>query len=270
VILNDLADEQAVIKTIETNMFSFWTAYGRVPEGEVFEDERLIRFSTRFPHPLFNAVFGAQLTINQIAPTIKEQIDYFKARGTPFYWWTGPITRPSDLEHRLIAHGLTDDGSVRGMAIDLATLPDNVPVPDDFEIVPVTDSEMLHQWVTAVLVGNGRPESAHDAVYQLEQGVGLGSPPTRYLGLLAGQPVACAVMHLDSEVAGIYVVATAPEARGKGIGAAMTLKPYLDARDQGYRVGVLQASSMGYPIYRRLGFKKYCDLGVYFYQNESL
>jgi hypothetical protein len=33
-----------------------------------------------------------------------------------------------------------------------------------------------------------------------------------------------------------------------------------DARAEGYRVGVLGSSPMGYGVYRRLGFREYCTL----------
>ena len=60
--------------------------------------------------------------------------------------------------------------------------------------------------------------------------------------------------------AGIYCVATLPEARGKGIGAALTLKPLLDAREMGNRVGVLQSSDMGFNVYEKLGFRHLCQI----------
>jgi predicted acetyltransferase len=57
-------------------------------------------------------------------------------------------------------------------------------------------------------------------------------------------------------VASVYGVGTVPDARGRGFGAAITLHPFLDARDQGYHYGVLFATEMGAPVYRRLGFRE--------------
>jgi predicted acetyltransferase len=55
-------------------------------------------------------------------------------------------------------------------------------------------------------------------------------------------------------------VATLPEARGKGIGAAVTLKPLHNARELGYIIGVLQSSEMGFNVYKRLGFRHLCQI----------
>jgi len=64
-------------------------------------------------------------------------------------------------------------------------------------------------------------------------------------------------------VAGIYNVGTVPEARGKGIGAAITLAPLLEARSRGYKIAILHASELGYSVYRRLGFQDYCQMNIY-------
>jgi predicted acetyltransferase len=60
-----------------------------------------------------------------------------------------------------------------------------------------------------------------------------------------------------------------PQARGRGIGAAITLAPLLEARQMGYRVGILQASSMGYKVYQRLGFRDFGKLSVYLWEQEG-
>jgi predicted acetyltransferase len=69
-------------------------------------------------------------------------------------------------------------------------------------------------------------------------------------------------------VAGIYNVTCIPEARGQGIGSAITLAPLLKARELGYQIGILQASQRGYNVYRRLGFQDFGKLSLYLWEND--
>jgi GNAT superfamily N-acetyltransferase len=83
------------------------------------------------------------------------------------------------------------------------------------------------------------------------------------VGRLGGRPVATATLLLAAGVAGVYFVLTVPAARRRGIGTAITLAALREARDLGYRTGVLGASGLGLPVYRRLGFEEYCRIAVY-------
>jgi len=109
------------------------------------------------------------------------------------------------------------------------------------------------------------PTAAAEALFEHFLNMGFDNLDTQrnYVGRLNNEPVASATLFLGAGVAGLYYVATLPQARQKGIAAAMTLAACLEARDMSYRVGVLQSSPMAVSIYRRLGFKQYCSLGRY-------
>ena len=146
------------------------------------------------------------------------------------------------------------------MAIDLDEMNGSMQSPDGFEIRVVDDEESLHTWSKAFLNGYGLPPDWESITFDLWMQLGLDLPIRNYLGYLNGDPVSTSTVFYGGGVAGIYCVATLPEARGKGIGAALTLKPLQDAREMGYRVGVLQSSEMGYKLYQRLGFRHLCQI----------
>ena len=107
---------------------------------------------------------------------------------------------------------------------------------------------------------------------QKQDGIGCQVSGRRYLALHGDsqpfrrsdeQPVAISSLLLHAGVAGIYGVATIPEARRQGIGAAMTLAPLREARARGYAIGTLSPSEMGLRIYRRIGFREYCNIYIY-------
>jgi predicted acetyltransferase len=57
-------------------------------------------------------------------------------------------------------------------------------------------------------------------------------------------------------VAGAYWVGTAPEARGRGLAELCTRAAGNAGFDLGARVAALQASPMGEPVYRRMGYSE--------------
>ena len=85
-----------------------------------------------------------------------------------------------------------------------------------------------------------------------------GIPPDAFHVYVA--EAGCSVVAYDHEGdCGIYLVATAPEARGRGLATALMTRALLDARERGCATSSLQATARGRPIYERLGYR---DLGV--------
>jgi GNAT superfamily N-acetyltransferase len=80
-----------------------------------------------------------------------------------------------------------------------------------------------------------------------------------YVALAGGEP-ACSVVTYDVESdCGVYVVATAPAAQGRGLATAVMTRAMADARERGCATSSLQATKRGRPVYERLGFE---DLGA--------
>ena len=76
----------------------------------------------------------------------------------------------------------------------------------------------------------------------------------RFVALLDREPVATSRLSMAGGVAGLYTMVTLPHAQRRGIGLAMAHRAMAAGRDTGMRLGALQATSMGYPIYKKLGF----------------
>jgi GNAT superfamily N-acetyltransferase len=150
------------------------------------------------------------------------------------------------------------------MVIELAKLPGQQQL-SNLMIRQVEDSQRLLAWAQVVATGFGLAEEVYDAYIDLELSLGI-LPPTsarRYLGYQNDIPVASSELVFDAGVAGIYAVTTLPEARRQGFGASMTAFPLYEAQRNGYKLGTLQASSMGHPVYVKLGFEDVYNFEIY-------
>jgi len=80
-----------------------------------------------------------------------------------------------------------------------------------------------------------------------------------YLARRDGLPVACTAAFDVAGDCGIYWVGTLSEARGAGLATGLMRQALFDARERGCTTTSLQATAMGRPVYRRLGYR---ELGV--------
>lgn len=90
--------------------------------------------------------------------------------------------------------------------------------------------------------------------------LGWDFPVRNDLGYWNGMPIATSSLFFGAGVAGIYIVSTLSHARGKGIGAALTVRPLQEAREMGYHTGILQSSPMGFNVYKRLWVRHLCQI----------
>lgn len=77
-----------------------------------------------------------------------------------------------------------------------------------------------------------------------------------YIGRDGERIVSTAVGITQNGMTGIFNVATPPEQRGRGYGAALTSRAVRDGFDAGAELAYLQSSELGHGVYRRLGFRE--------------
>jgi ribosomal protein S18 acetylase RimI-like enzyme len=142
------------------------------------------------------------------------------------------------------------------MAVDLLALNENLQRPSALTIEQVQDLDTLKAWCHIANTCFEWSDVAESAFFTLmSESLDTQVPFYHYMGYLNGEPVATSSLLLGAGVAGIYNVATLPDARRQGIGTAITLAALRDARATGYRIGILQAYEMGLTFTIDLDFK---------------
>lgn len=81
-----------------------------------------------------------------------------------------------------------------------------------------------------------------------------------WVGYVGDRPVATSTAYVDDAFVGVYAVATAPGARGRGYGEAITWAATLCRPDL---PATLQASDMGRPVYARMGYRTVTEFTVW-------
>ena len=258
----------AVRELVLANWAEFYLRLGRAPVAELTVGPHLSWLLTGIPDAFLNTVFRVDIPPDRTAEVVDEALAQFHHKHVArLSWWAD--NPDDDVGRQLLRRGLTLASGPTAMAADLGSIPDQFDLPPGLVIAPVVDHEQLKAWVHVSCVGFEIPEWAERRVLELCAPVALEPPMHSYLAVLDGRPVATSQLFLGAGVAGIYNVTTLPEARGRGMGRAVTHAALAEARRQGYGVSILQASDLGYPVYRRLGFADFGRLGAYVWSESS-
>jgi GNAT superfamily N-acetyltransferase len=264
-ILTDLSTP-SLARVIKDNLYDYFRFLGRSATSEIEEGPGWLRWRTPVYHPWFNGVLCSRPPAAGDTAFVENNLTFFQSHSTPaITWWLSPDQRPTEWAPYLQAHGFHFDDSTPGMALVLDVLPAELTLPPGLEIVHVKDAATLKTWVDVFAEGYPIPIEVKDPLLTLLINLGLDLPVRNYLGYLDGVPVVTSNMYLGAGVAGVMFVATLPPARGKGLGAAMTLAPLYEARQLGFLAGILQSSQMGYPVYQRLGFQHLCAMEHFYW-----
>jgi ribosomal protein S18 acetylase RimI-like enzyme len=224
--------------------------------AEIRTEDGVGFFSTGLDHPFFNQI----ATDDGATPAaLTRAVADMRARVRRHYV---VLRRGRDerLGPVLADLGLArDDDRLPGMG--LHPIPANRPDPPGFDVRVIEDDAGLEDHMAIAAEGFEMARPMVDAFI----GPRLWEAPgcTVYVGYADGVPVTAGFAVRSGRAIGVYTIATVVSARGHGYGEAMTRRIVADGAAAGCDAAVLQASTMGRPIYERIGFRLVQEYDVY-------
>lgn len=225
-----------------------WSRLYNELDAAVFErrGDLLFVLCPRFPIPQCNGPWVVDDT-EAAAGGLAAAIEEVEANGA----WPWVQTRSGHVRTQRAAAelGLTEREVIPGMVVQPGEL--TAPAGGGLAIELIGPDEV--STANAVLATSfGAPQELFDvfsaACAALEE-------TSWYVGRVDGEVVATALGVTIDGVTGVFNVATLPEHRGRGHGAALTVRVVEDGFDGGSTLAFLQSSEIGHGVYRRLGFR---------------
>ena len=214
-----------------------------------------IRVITGELHPLGNAAIVSSPGDPAAARTAAAPL---QASGLPSaVLFTEGVT--ADATQTLEAMGFAYQGAMPAMAVDIDAMGDTA-LPAGYTWARVGAGSDGSAWADALATGYDIPVGLARLFSPVALGADMAADAAiQFFAVLKdGEVVATSLLFLADGLAGIYSVSTLAAQRGRGLGAHATAQALREARQLGYRVGVLQSSPAGHSVYRKLGFQ---DLG---------
>ncbi len=229
-------------------------SFGVLPNARVIHGDAT-GVATDMPITFFNGIGTTDFGEEDADRRVRDVIEIF---DKSFRWWITPGTRPSNLREVLEKNGLVHAYDSAGMTVDLARIP--APIGN---IEQVRNDEQMGVFADVLTTVFERPKSDIDIWTHVYGHIGYDANWAHFLAFDDGRPAATASVLMCGEVAGIYLVGTMKDARGKGLGTAATLAALQHARERGATVGALQSSPMGESVYRAMGFVSHGMMPMY-------
>ncbi len=197
--------------------------------GEILDSDSIFAFVSGLADPLFNGcvIVGATAEV-----ALDDALEWV-GRRTPSYQVAIVEEEGEPLKPFLHSIGLRHHMTLSGMI--LSPVPAAPPPGVGITIVDGLTGAMAQAMPASMLA----------------------DPEVRaFTAQLDGRPVGTSIAIRTGSVSGVYAVGTVPDARGRGVGTAASWAAVEAGRAWGCDPIVLQATEMGLPVYRRIGFRE--------------
>ncbi len=248
---------EKLVKAMVTNLNVHMTHFAQyLNQVELIRIPGFTIVNSGLPDDTFNVVLDADFSSAEANKKILEVTNYFTQKNIPFSWWVSPFDKPDDLPEQLERNGYQNTENNTAMYFDLDAWNGHASSIPQLEIIRAKDEKTLHDF--ALVLAND--EAAFKKYFSWIASILTDDDPIEYyVGYVNDKPVVRGLSCYFAQVAGLHWLSTAPDERRKGYGAAMQQYRLKRAKELGYHIAVLQASSEGYSLYQRLGYKE-CDV----------
>jgi ribosomal protein S18 acetylase RimI-like enzyme len=198
-----------------------------------------------FPIPQFNGAWVVADTERavQALPGLVAEVEAAGAQA-----WVQTRSGHRRVRQAALELGLTHVERLPGMVV---RAPDFSAAGAEIEIGLIGEAQ-VHQANGVLAAAFGAPKALFD---EFSEACSRVEGFRWYVGTVEGAVVSTAVGVVAEATTGIFNVATLPEQRGRGYGAALTSRAVTDGFADGSQLAFLQSSEIGHGVYRRLGFR---------------
>lgn len=238
-----------------------WRMLSRASGNEVRERDGLLTYFSLAPDASFNPTIAIR-PLDDPALALKECESAYTERGIPFGFeiegGLDPATQQAALDL-----GLLHLHSLPSMVLDPIPVFDDPPSELEIQIV---DAETLEDHMLA-------QASGFETSIEIMRAFCHPSFPTvsdHLLGRVDGKPVTTSIVCITEGAAGIFGVSTDPQYRNRGLGRIMTAAAVARGKELGADIAYLHATAMGFPVYKKMGFKTVSTYNIYVRPAENV
>jgi GNAT superfamily N-acetyltransferase len=244
----------------------------RSPDAARYNGSGIRASSTGLPVPLLNLALGGKFPDNTSDNEIRAEIEavkrFFRGRGVKdWYWWLGADLHPTDMAQRLEKTGFVFDRPALPLLV--AQIP-ALMKPQMSEDIVVWQAKTIQDLAAASTIRRVAfrfPRDAGKTYFEDMADSWLNNPKVKLY--LAGrdrhlpEAIGALIEDDDEGLAGIYVMATLPDAQRQGYGKVILNRATIDATAARHRILILTASEKGIGLYQQFRFIPLFNYSIY-------
>jgi GNAT superfamily N-acetyltransferase len=233
------------------------------PDAAVEAGNGLLFGAGSSSHPVIsNAAFRADDELDG-KEFVARAMEFFASRGRGFSVWVrGDQVEDLDLIAAAGAAGLQLVYEMPEMVLRTPVAAPTLPAGTELRQLTAIDQVDDYWRIAAASYASLDFPTEVFSGYRNHSGL-LAANVAAFIACLDGDPVSIAMTMVSHDIAGIYWVGSLEQARGKGLGRAVTAAATNAGFELGANMASLQASPMGKPIYEEMGYESIFDYRLF-------